>query len=373
MPHVQSFGPPATGAPLRSTLQLSAGAMATMPPARKRGVGLWLGLAALVAAGAAVAVVIVVRDRAIGPVQAPGGAGDAGVVAVVTPDAAVVAVVVPDAARVPVDAPDPIKPVPEVVAEPEPEPASDAAVAAIREPRSSGNLEAAARLSKSADAKLANGASDLQVLKDALAIYGSALHRYEAAYESDRDPAALYGIAYTAYRLGLFSKARSSVQTLVATLPDPPLDEQARQLQRQIDDAMAAQGIAPSSGEAAPSGRAASKDPSPASRELAPPVRAASKEPSPADEAARLTAEANKLMYADQFKAALPLYQRAYDLAPGAQALVRVCIAEINNGYCKEAYRDCPRIKATWPEARNAQKAQDAFDRFVPVCERARR
>ena len=78
-------------------------------------------------------------------------------------------------------------------------------------------------------------------------------------------------------------------------------------------------------------------------------------------------------MYADQFKAALPLYQRAYDLAPGAQALVRVCIAEINNGYCKEAYRDCPRIKATWPEAPNAQKAQDAFDRFVPVCERARR
>jgi hypothetical protein len=96
-----------TGAPAGPTTLGSAAVAASTVPPRKRSLGVWLGVAAVVVVGGAVTAMALGGQPADGPKPPPPGPSDAGVAIVATADAAQIAMATPDAAVVPDELPDP--------------------------------------------------------------------------------------------------------------------------------------------------------------------------------------------------------------------------------------------------------------------------
>jgi tetratricopeptide (TPR) repeat protein len=276
---------------------------------------------------------------------------DAGLVAVAAIDADPSGASSPDAslAKVP-PADDPLAKVPPADAPPDPDvdlladvppdaPAEPPRTTWTRPPTSA-SFAQAERLVKDADAKARNG---LDAMREALALYKQARDLYREQFTLDANPFALFGIAYTAHRLGLFNEARTNAQQLIATSLPEPLGTRAADLLARLEADMVAQGVSLDEIDST----------------AKPPVASTR-----AEQAAKLLSQAKQDNREGRYEQSLATFQRAYELDPTAEALFDVCVLQVYLSRCREARRTCQQVVATWPGDPVAKKVPAVLNSY---------
>lgn len=328
-PHLPPGGVTA-GATSRSTLGAGAGAVSMMP-ARKRGLGPWLGVGAMVVVGGAIAAAMATRGGPSSVDATPPtiGLSDASVAMTVAIDAAVVAVVVTDAA--PVDRGSgsqqpPIDPAP-------------GKKSRQGERTSSSQAEIAAKLNEEGTEEMYNTHFD------------TAARKFEDAVARVPEPKYLFNLGTALFQLGRFDEAQRALRTLLASSPSEQLAGNARKLLDRIRDEAKAQGVTLSS------------DAAPPSTSMPEPARVT---PTTAEveRAAKLNEAGKEALYTERYEQGRTLFQRAYSLDPKPQILCNLCLAELQSGRCADARRTCQRVIATWPGDQAAKKAQKLLERM---------
>jgi tetratricopeptide (TPR) repeat protein len=313
------------GAPSPSTLGSGAGAV-SMLPARKRGLGPWLGVGAVVVVGAVVAVMAIRGGPSLNappPPAGPTGPSDAAVVIAVPADAASVAVASADAA--PVDRGS-------ATQEP-PKPESSASQAEI-----------AAKLNEEGKAEMYASRFD------------NAAKKFQEAVAHVPEPKYSFNLGTALFQLGRFDEAQTALRALRTLSPSEQLALKAKKLLEKIDQERKAQGLPPGSPEPAPISK---PDPTKAT----PPAQAPTAEEIAA-QAAKHNEAGKAALYAGRYDEARTLFERAYSLEPKPQILLNLCLAEFQSGRCTDARRTCQRVTATWPGDPAAEKAQKLFERM---------
>jgi len=209
MPRLPVGGAP-TGVPSPSTLGSGAGAM-SVPPAPRRGLGVWLGIGAVVVVGGVVAAVMATHGGpSVGPTPPPAGPRDASVAIAVPADA--VSIATADAT-------------------PGDRGSGHEVPKAERAPTSPSQAEIAAKLNEEGKAEMYADHFDNAAKK-----FGEAAARVP-------EPKYLFNLGTALFQLGRFSEAQVALQTVLASSPPEPLAAKARKLLERLEQEAKAQGI----------------------------------------------------------------------------------------------------------------------------------
>jgi hypothetical protein len=302
-PHLPAGGVPsasaldmrrATGSPTGPTTLGSAAVAASTMPARKRSLGVWLGVAAVVVVGIGVTAVMALGGKpADGPRPPPPGPSDAGV-AIAPADAAQIAMATPDAAVAPNKVPDSD---PKVV-----EPEGQRKPPVVPLPNDACSDKAVDALMARAASRYADGNSvgALQLVEKALACKPSA---------------RIYRIAAT------YACAARNFDTANDYLAKLPLGAERSRVEDKCKQGLAAVST------------------------------------SQAEIAARLNEEGKNLLYADKVDAAIKKFQEAVARVPEAKYLVNLCVAQFQGGRFDDALTACLAVDHNNPTEEQRRKA----------------
>jgi hypothetical protein len=321
VPHLAGGGPAASAPDLRrgsvppggpTTLGSAAVAASTLP-ANKRGLGVWLGVAAVVVVGGAVTAVMAFGGHpAGGPQPLPHGPsdagmaiavpGDAGSIATATPDAAPIAMGTADAAVDAMGAADPSAPRDTRRDEPPPRTA--------RGPCDKIDVDGVLSQAATAHAR-GQPAAALALVNKALACKPSARgYRLAATY------------ACAAHD---FDSAKLWLAKLPSSYERSQVEEKCEQERRP-------------------------PEPTPSM--------------SQAEIAARLNEEGKALLYNDQPNAAARKFQEAVARVPEAKYFVNLCVARFQDGRFSEALTACMAVDLNHPTDDQRSKAAKLIDRI---------
>jgi serine/threonine protein kinase len=354
-PHPSALGPFAPSTPHPSTLGSAAG-VATAPAGR-RGLGVWLGVGAMVVVGGAVAVVTVAGGGRGAP-PPPAGSGDAGVAIAAPADAALRAAVTPDATQVAAVTP-------------------DAAVVATATPDAAPPSDAPAGPTQAELAERGNEQGKVLLRHDHPQ---EATRKFQEAIARDPQPTYFFNLCTAQFLAGQFDEALGSCSQVEPTGGTEELQARTAALVDRIMAEARNQHITvrPFRAVTPPPQVATdrSSDRSPRSTHDEPPpapiVKSASKDEAwvaaEVAMAARLNDEGKALVRDSNYEEAARKFQQAIAHDGLAQYFFNLCVAQTSSGRLVEALTACRSVESHSPTKLQLQKAAQLIDKIKEIA-----